>query len=62
MRLVPIIVYIFVVVICLILPSSEGYDTFLWKLLIAQIYAIPSLIVAFFVTKKLKSDDRSGKA
>ena len=61
MRLVPIIVYSFVVVICLILPSSEGYDTFLWKILIAQIYAIPSLLIAFFVTRKFKSNDRSGK-
>ena len=54
MRLVPLIVYIFVVLICLLLPSSEGYNTFLWKLLIAQIYAIPIFIVALIVTRKFK--------
>lgn len=46
-----IAIYFLIVLVCLLLPSSDGYDTFLWKWLIAQIYAIPSLIMALLIQK-----------
>lgn len=54
--IVPIIVYLIALVISVFLPASEGYDTFRWKLLVGQAYAIPALIITiliiYFINKK----------
>lgn len=55
MKLIPVITYVIVLIIALILPASEGYNTFVWKLIIGQIYAIPAFfIAAFFVQLYIK--------
>lgn len=43
--ILPLLSYIIVCLIVVLFPASEGYDTFGWKLLIGQIYAIPALII-----------------
>ncbi|QOY38724.2 DUF4017 family protein [Anaerobacillus isosaccharinicus] len=48
-------VYLIVNLIAVSIPASEGYDSFGWKLLVGQIYAIPVLIVAVLVSLKLQS-------
>ena len=56
--ILPILIYIIVCVASIFLPSSEGYDTILWKLLVGQVYAIPSLIITillmFFINENKK--------
>ena len=49
-----LLVYFIVCIVSLFLPVAEGYDTFGWKLLIGQIYAIPSSII-FILIWSIKS-------
>lgn len=46
----PLILYLIVCVIALLIPASEGYNTFGWKLYVAQIYALPIFLIATVVT------------
>lgn len=46
----PLFIYLMVCLIALLIPASEGYRTFGWKLFVAQIYAIPLFIVAVVIT------------
>ncbi|MEK4080047.1 DUF4017 family protein [Solibacillus sp. FSL K6-1126] len=48
--MVPLLVYLIVCIIAAMLPTSDGYNTIGWKLLIGQIYAIPVLIIAFLIS------------
>lgn len=48
-NILPLIVYLFVCLIAVFLPASDGYHTIGWKLLIGQMYAIPALIVTILV-------------
>ncbi|MBQ0138453.1 MAG: DUF4017 family protein [Kurthia sp.] len=59
MKIIPIVVYIIVLIIALVSPASEGYNTFVWKLIVGQIYAIPSFLIAaalvqLYIKKKKK--------
>ena len=49
--IVPLLAYLIVCIIAVLIPASEGYNTFLWKLFVGQIYAIPALIIVFFISK-----------
>ncbi|KFN03280.1 DUF4017 domain-containing protein [Bacillus clarus] len=46
----PLLVYIIVCIIAVVIPASDGYNTIGWKLFVGQVYAIPILIVAAFLT------------
>lgn len=46
----PLILYLIVCAIALFIPASEGYNTFGWKLYVAQIYALPIFLIATVVT------------
>lgn len=52
----PLLAYLIVCVIAIVIPASEGYNTVGWKLLIGQIYAIPTLlivaIISYYFNKK----------
>lgn len=52
----PIVAYILVCLIAVLIPASEGYNEIGWKLLVGQVYAIPTLIIvsaiSYYVTKK----------
>lgn len=52
----PLAVYIIVCMIAVLLPASEGYNTFSWKLFVGQLYAIPALLIVvitqLFIYKK----------
>ena len=54
----PLLVYLIVCIISVFLPASDGYNTIGWKLLIGQVYAIPTLIVFILIfsrkSKKIK--------
>ena len=56
--LIPSFIYIIVCVIALVLPSSTEYNSFFWKLIIAQVYAIPTTIISIaimtFLSRKFK--------
>lgn len=45
MKIIPVIIYIVVIIIAIISPAAEGYDTFLWKFIVGQIYAIPAFLI-----------------
>lgn len=55
--ILPLSVYLVVCIITVFLPTSDGYNTMGWKLLVGQIYAIPvlfvAIVVSIFVNKKL---------
>lgn len=42
-------VYAIVMIIALFLPTSSDYSTFIWKVIISQIYAIPALLITLIV-------------
>ena len=45
-----IVVYLIVCAIGALLPSSdEAYNVLSWKLLMAQIYAIPAFLIVFII-------------
>lgn len=46
--LFPVFVYIIVCVVAVLIPASEGYDAFGWKLLVGQVYALPAFVIASF--------------
>lgn len=48
--MLPLFVYLVVCTAGVLGPASDGYDSIGWKLLIAQIYAIPLLISVITVT------------
>lgn len=49
-NLLPVIVYVLVLIIVVKLPTSQGYDELIWKLLIGQVYAIPVFLITLFIT------------
>ncbi|TCS96772.1 DUF4017 family protein [Hazenella coriacea] len=52
-----LLAYLIVCVIAVLVPSSEGYNTIVWKLLVGQIYAIPTLLIvtliSYYINKKI---------
>lgn len=42
-------VYILTTLFALLLPTSSDYATFLWKIAISQIYAIPALLITLLL-------------
>lgn len=48
--ILPIIIYLIANVIVLLLPVSEGYEAITWRLFVGQIYAIPALLLAIFIS------------
>lgn len=48
--MLPLLVYLVVCAVGVLGPASDGYDSIGWKLLMAQIYAIPLLISAITVS------------
>lgn len=44
--IVPISVYVIVCIIAVMLPASDGYNSFGWKLFAAQLYALPAFAIA----------------
>ncbi|WP_432352367.1 DUF4017 family protein [Sporosarcina sp. A2] len=46
----PLVVYLIVCIIAVSLPASEEYNFIGWKLLVAQVYAIPILVVTALIS------------
>ncbi|CAG9623112.1 DUF4017 family protein [Sutcliffiella rhizosphaerae] len=46
----PLFSYLLVCIIVVLTPASEGYNTFGWKLFVAQMFAIPVLIIVALIT------------
>ncbi|OCS89230.1 DUF4017 family protein [Caryophanon latum] len=44
--IIPISVYVIICIIAVMLPASDGYDSFGWKLFVGQLYALPALAIA----------------
>lgn len=44
--IIPISVYVIVCIIAVMLPASDGYNSFGWKLFVAQLYALPAFAIA----------------
>ncbi|KGA98358.1 hypothetical protein AJ85_04170 [Alkalihalobacillus alcalophilus ATCC 27647 = CGMCC 1.3604] len=42
--------YVVVCIIAVLLPAPEGYNTFFWKLIVGQVYAIPAFIIVTIIT------------
>lgn len=53
----PLLAYLIICIIAILVPASDGYNTFFWKLLVVQIYAIPTLLIvsliSYYVNKKV---------
>ncbi|WP_042351381.1 DUF4017 family protein [Bacillus massiliigorillae] len=51
-----LVAYLLVCVVTVLLPASEGYNTVTWKLLVGQIYALPTLfivaLILYFINKR----------
>lgn len=45
-----LLAYIIVCLIVLLSPASEGYNSFVWKLLVGQLYATPALLIVAFIS------------
>lgn len=45
-----LIAYLVVCFIAILLPTSEGYNVWTWKLFVAQIYAIPIFLIVAFIS------------
>lgn len=52
--ILPLVVYVLVLAITTLLPTSEGYDVLTWKLVIGQIYAIPALLITYLIIHFVK--------
>jgi hypothetical protein len=48
--ILPITAYLTVCLIAVLLPASQGYNTFGWKLFVGQIYAVPVLLIAALIS------------
>ncbi|WP_026689639.1 DUF4017 family protein [Alteribacter aurantiacus] len=55
---VSLVVYLLACFIALILPASEGYNTFAWKIFVGQLYAIPISGVVFVILILLEKKKR----
>lgn len=49
-------VYMITMSIALLLPTSSAYTTFLEKLLISQIYAVPAVLIAMLIYVIFRED------
>lgn len=50
-----LITYVVVVIISLFLPASEGYNSIGWKLFVAQMYAIPAVLIVSMITSFIRT-------
>lgn len=50
-----LITYAIVVIISLFLPASDGYNSIGWKFLVAQMYAIPAVLIVSMITAFLRT-------
>ena len=53
-----IIAYAIACAILVLLPASEGYDTFAWKLFVGQIFAVPIFFVVALISIRMKKKGR----
>ncbi|MCU7667706.1 DUF4017 family protein [Bacillus thuringiensis] len=52
---ISLFLYFFVLVIGLLIPASEGYNTIVWKLVIGQALALPVFLISLFTFKVINS-------
>lgn len=51
MKTIKLSISVYLITLCfaLLLPTSSAYATFLWKLIISQIYAVPALLITMLL-------------
>lgn len=59
---IAISVYFIILIITLFFPTSSEYSSLLWKLTIAQIYAIPAFLITLIVFIVFKSNKSSAES
>lgn len=57
---ISLFLYFFVLGIGLLIPTSEGYKTIVWKLVIGQVWALPVFFISL-VTLKVINRKKSQK-
>lgn len=50
-----LITYVIVCIITLFLPASDGYNSIGWKFIVAQMYAIPAVLIVSMITSYLRT-------
>lgn len=59
---IPLIIYILTSIFTIFLPTTDiGYNQVLWKLLLGQVYAIPLLVIASFISYFLLKHNQKEK-
>ena len=53
-----IIAYAIACVIIVLLPVSEGYDNLAWKLLVGQIFALPTFFIVALISNRMRKKRR----